>query len=97
MRFDLIGQQVQYFLLNSAGILTDMKEIMVIRRKAGYISTFLEYFEFASLIMMQKFTNFEMVHRLIHFDCNWVIIHYQYNHLSVILFPGVGTEIAVNK
>lgn len=75
MVFDLIGQQVKNFFVDSAGILADMQKVMIVGGKTGDIGTILENFEFAAFVVMQILTYFEMMHRLIHTDRDRVIFH----------------------
>ena len=76
MCLDLISQQMQQFLVYIAWILTDVQVIVTIRFKAGHQLPLLKNFDFTAFaVVVQVFTNLEMVNLFIYSDADWVIFH----------------------
>lgn len=76
MRFDLICKQMEQLFVQIAGIMADLEVIVFIWLKTGYQLSILKYFNFTAFaVMMQVFTNFEMVNLFIYTDSDRVIFH----------------------
>lgn len=76
MRLDLIRQQMQDLLIDLAGILADLQEIMAVGCKAGdIIAVFIHpVFTFVFLVV-HVLAHLEMMHFLILADGDRVIFH----------------------
>lgn len=76
MRFDLIGEQMQYLFIHVSGILADMQKVMRIRLKAGHIRAILKHPKLAFIILVMRiFADLEMVYFFLQVYSDGVIFH----------------------